>query len=595
MCGPHMCLILLSIFRTPISILLPASSTVMPPITIHHPCLGALKCLHDTSTSLIKILGIPYATIPQRFARSKLCQRPADCTSSHTRLQNGVFDATSPGPSSIQPFGSVKADASNIPLPTDTLPEDEDQSEDCLNLSFHVPDTVLNEAKNSFNSDAKLPVLVFIHGGAYFLGSGNRPYYSPISLLQHAIKTGKPIIYVSVNYRLGALGFLHAQTPHNLVPENNGLHDQLRALEWVQKHIGGFGGDTWNVTALGQSAGGESLSILSFSEKVRGINLFARAVALSGTSVTMPALTPTAHTSNFLSQAAKLGIPTENRAIEDIAQDMLAAPVDKIRELAWVGLPCTQTELFPFEKPSMGMVRKGGPDAWQGKGRGGVQALIVGSTTFDGGISFNMMARDEKRKEHAGAFRAIARDVLGREAGEELCRLYGIEDGAPDAEALQRICLFESDIGFFFAALATCESGLVDATYFQIFDLPDPFDGPLKEMGEYATHTFDVTTLLGGYDESLLPREYKSVVDAWRDTMLDFVVDGSAPCERYGEGGRALVIGRDGVKEVGRGEYMESDGRRREKLMDLAGRVDEEKGWDVLWVDVCRRFLMKGE
>lgn len=495
--------------------------------------------------------------------------------------------------------------------------DDEEQSENCLNLSMYIPASVVSPDEEKLATRAKVPVVVFIHGGAYFLGSGNRPYYSPISFLQHAIQTDKPIMYVAINYRLGALGFWAARTPsgNTILAENNGLYDQLRALEWIKTNIASFGGDPDNVTALGQSAGGESLSILSMSDEVREGKLYRKAIALSGTMVTMPAMTPAEHTQNFLEQAEKLDISTPNRTIEDIAQDVRNLPVSTIRKLAWVGSPCTRTSLFPFEKPSMRMMRNGGPDAWKnrrGGGKGiGIEALIVGSTTYDGGISFNMMSRDERRKGHADAFAKISREVLGDEMGRELCDIYDIRHSRHDSnatpsqasqqddrEALQRICLFESDIGFFFAALASCQSNLIPQTYLQIFDLPNPFDGPLKSVGEYATHTFDITTLLGGYDESLLPKGYGDVIGEWRSKILDFVYDGTAPCALYREGdggGKALLVGKDGVRDVGREAYMGSDGGRRQELMDLAEKVDKENGWDVLWVDVCRRFLMKGE
>lgn len=92
--------------------------------------------------------------------------------------------------------------------------------------------------------------------------------------MQHAIKKGKPAIFVAINYRLGALGFWHVRTKCGIVPENNGLHDQIVALQWVQASVSGFGGDPNNVTTLGQSAGGESLSILSNSRVVREKKLY---------------------------------------------------------------------------------------------------------------------------------------------------------------------------------------------------------------------------------------------------------------------------------------------------------------------------------
>ncbi|KAF1837869.1 alpha/beta-hydrolase, partial [Decorospora gaudefroyi] len=218
--------------------------------TINLARLGAIKCLHEPSSPLIKALGLPYGTISQRFARADLLQKLSDSPSK--RHKDGIFDATRPGPSSIQPWGSVKSDASNIPLPTNDLPDDEEQSEDCLNLSIHIPQACF-DSHGKLRSAIKLPVLVFIHGGAYFLGSANRPYYNPKNLMCHAIERNTPVIFVGINYRLGALGFLHSHLAGELVPENNGLHDQDVAFEWLRENIGVFGGDVNNVTAIGQS------------------------------------------------------------------------------------------------------------------------------------------------------------------------------------------------------------------------------------------------------------------------------------------------------------------------------------------------------
>lgn len=137
----------------------------MPQITLQHPNLGAIKCLHDASTSIIQILGLPYGLLPQRFARAQ----PLSSLKPSPRFTANTFDATIPGPSSIQPWHSVPTDASNIPLPTSTLPADEQQSEDCLNLSIRLPSSCFLE-DGSPRTDAKLPVLVFLHGGAFFLG-----------------------------------------------------------------------------------------------------------------------------------------------------------------------------------------------------------------------------------------------------------------------------------------------------------------------------------------------------------------------------------------------------------------------------------------
>ena len=567
----------------------------MAHITLNHAKLGAVRGLRDSHTSLIKILGLPYGTVSQRFGRAE----PLQSLTSSPRYQNATFDATTPGASSVQPWGSVTMDASNIPLPTDNLPSDEEQSEDCLNLSIRLPPICVN-SDGELRSDAELPVLVFIHGGAFFLGSANRPYYDPTNLMLHGIQRGTPFIMVSINYRLGILGFIHSPETGGLIPENNGLHDQDLALDWVNNNIEGFGGDTCNISIVGQSAGGESISAKTIRDPI-----FKRAIAFSGTAVTMPSMTPQEHHTNFLNQAESLGIHTKDengveRRARDIANDMITIDVSKIRGLAWVGLPCSKTDLFPVEKPSMKLIKSGemAPENWRSRFTP-VQAQIIGSTTYDGGISYNMISKDDSRKDHAKAFEHIAKDVLGSKNGANLCKIYGLESTMLDTDALQAICLFESDIGFFAAAIATVESDLIPKTYFHIFDLPNPFDGPIRKQGKFATHTFDIVTLLGGVHEDRLPGSYGPVISAWRDKILDFVVSGEAPCDEYTskerEERRGLVLDEKGVRDVGDKEWLKSGEGRRRRLFELAERVKGDAGYDVLWMDVGRRFLTKGE
>jgi carboxylesterase type B len=561
----------------------------MTHVVLKHAKLGAIKCLRDPQT-IIKVLGLPYGTISQRFARAKLSRKLSDVDTG--RYQDDVFDATRPGPSSIQPWGSVKSDASNIPLPVDNLPEDEEQSEDCLNLSIYLPHTCFDNS-NNFREDARLPVLVFIHGGAFFLGSANRPYYNPTNFMRHAIERSSPIIFVGINYRLGALGFWHSDHAGDLVPENNGLHDQELAFQWLRDNIGGFGGDIDNVTVIGQSAGGESVSLRTMRTP-----LFKRAIMFSGTPVTMPAMTHEEHHKNFLTQAEKLGVQLadnngKERKVEEIAEEVIKTDVEKIRELAWVGLPCTNSSFMPVERPTMELTRKGQWPALDGARK--VEAQIVGSTTYDGGISYNMMTRDETRKEHAKGFIKTAQDVLGTANAATLCDIYGIKPGSKDPDALQRVCLFESDIGFFAAALSIAESGQIENIYLHIFHLPNPFPGPIREQGAFATHTFDIVTLLGGAHEERLPEHYAPIVSTWRDTMLDFAIKGTPPCEKYDMGGEALLVSEQGVRQVDKEAYLNNDERRRARLFELAEQVAGDRGCDVLWVDVCRRFLMNGE
>lgn len=118
----------------------------------------------------------------------------------------------------------------------------------------------------------KLPVLFFIHGGGFSGGSGDDNLYGPDFLVPHEI------ILVTINYRLGAFGFLCMDTED--VPGNAGLKDQVAALQWVQRNIENFGGDPKQVTVIGQSAGAASIGLHILSPMSKG--LFQRAIMMSG-------------------------------------------------------------------------------------------------------------------------------------------------------------------------------------------------------------------------------------------------------------------------------------------------------------------------
>lgn len=137
--------------------------------------------------------------------------------------------------------------------------------EDCLKMNIYVPSMAREP----------LPVMVFIHGGAFYLGNGGQLLYAGDFL----VKLG--IILVTFNYRLGILGFTCLNIKE--APGNAGLKDQIAALRWVKKNIVAFGGDPDNITLFGQSAGGASASFLVASPATEG--LFNRAIIQSGSSL----------------------------------------------------------------------------------------------------------------------------------------------------------------------------------------------------------------------------------------------------------------------------------------------------------------------
>ncbi len=196
--------------------------------------LGALRGAWDGD--LVVFRGIPYAEPPVGALH---LQAPVP-----VRPWDGVRDATTFGPPPPQaaPWGSDTADDPNW-----------------LTLTVWTPDP----------GAGGLPVLVWIHGGAYVVGHSGDPLFDAAALARRGL------VVVSPNYRLGVEGFVEADG----APSNRGLLDQLAALRWVQENAAAFGGDPGRVTVAGESAGGGSVAALTAARPAK--DLFTRVIAAS--------------------------------------------------------------------------------------------------------------------------------------------------------------------------------------------------------------------------------------------------------------------------------------------------------------------------
>jgi para-nitrobenzyl esterase len=204
--------------------------------------------------------GIPYARAPEGDLRWHPPQPPVQWT--------GVRDASSFGPIAPQ-----RVAESGITSPADPA-SDAVRSEDCLTLNVWTPE--IPEDPTGEPGRGR-PVMVWIHGGGFTSGSGSVFLYRGGPLVRHG-----GVVVVTINYRLGALGFLghrKMQDPDGFVG-NWGLHDQVAALRWVRDHIAQFGGDPGSVTLFGESAGAFSVAALMGAPSAVG--LFRRAVVQSG-------------------------------------------------------------------------------------------------------------------------------------------------------------------------------------------------------------------------------------------------------------------------------------------------------------------------
>lgn len=214
---------------------------------------------------------------------------------------DGIFHATKEGNPCAQ---------------SDTLIQQKEYlgSEDCLYLNVYTPKLPKS------NISLLLPVMVWIHGGGFFAGSGSADVFGPELLIK------KDVIVVTVNYRLGVLGFLSLNTEE--VPGNAGLKDIVMALKWVKINIENFGGNPNNVTIFGESAGGSAVQYMMISKMANG--LFHKAISQSGSCLNQFAFTP--NKDDSVNNAIKLTDIVGNKSIEidDILKTLRSLSVEEL-------------------------------------------------------------------------------------------------------------------------------------------------------------------------------------------------------------------------------------------------------------------------
>ncbi|XP_070119050.1 liver carboxylesterase 1 [Equus caballus] len=230
-----------------------------PPVvdTAQGKVLGKHVSLEGFAQPVAVFLGVPFAKPPLGSLRFAPPQ-PAD-------PWPFVKNATSYPPMCSQDTvaGQMLSDLftnrkENIPVQI---------SEDCLYLNIYTPADLTKKSR--------LPVMVWIHGGGLMVGGAST--YDGLALSAH-----ENVVVVTIQYRLGIWGFLSTGDEHS--PGNWGHLDQVAALRWVQENIANFGGDPGSVTIFGESAGGESVSVLVLSPLAK--NLFHRAISESGVTYT---------------------------------------------------------------------------------------------------------------------------------------------------------------------------------------------------------------------------------------------------------------------------------------------------------------------
>ncbi|MFH5208061.1 carboxylesterase/lipase family protein [Antrihabitans spumae] len=436
---------------------------------------------------------------------------------------DGVRDCTEFGP--IAPQGvdnTVPIDAGLVP------------GEDCLWLNIWTPAT---------DSDPR-PVMVWIHGGAYCLGSSAQKLYNGRQLAE----LGNTVI-VTVNYRLGALGFLDLSsfsTPEATFESNLGLRDQIAALEWVRENIAVFGGDPTNVTLFGESSGAGSITTLMTSPRAEG--LFHRAIVQSppATSVYGPerAARVAARFLEILELPAERAHELYDLPIEEIivASDVLVDEIPAKVPGTLATAPVVDGDLVPRY-----------PVAAFQKGLSHRIPLIIGTNRDEAALfrlirSALMPVTPDAVNE---MLRVIAADhpTLSHERLAEIIAFY------PDAGKSKGAQAISSDAGFRMPSIWVAEAhSRHSPTWFYRFDQATPM---LKAARVGATHATDLPYVFGSFGTMNIDPTFwlggrKTAMEvsgriqrrwlAFAAHDVPAAIDGSKHWPRYDEDTRATLI-----------------------------------------------------
>lgn len=330
------------------------------------------------------------------------------------------------------------------------------KSEDCLTLNVWTP-----------SLEGARPVMVWIHGGAFQFGSGSTAWYDGARFVANG-----DVVVVTINYRLGPLGFLHLSDLFGdefAGSGNAGLLDQVAALEWVAENIANFGGDPSNVTIFGESAGSASVSTLMGTPAAKPGTLFHRVIAQSGAaSWSLTREDATEKTQRILDV---LGVAAGDvAALRAVDADAL------IQAAATLGLE-TDGGSLPFAPVIDDVVLRQSPlDAVRAGSARGV-ALLTG-TNLDEMTLFNLIDPALANMDEAGLV-----DRLARRFPDDAHALYKqYREERPDTSLQDLWTVMSSDVVFRIPAIRLVEAHLPHGpSHMYLFTWPTPvFGGALK-------------------------------------------------------------------------------------------------------------------
>ncbi|ODQ52658.1 alpha/beta-hydrolase [Saitoella complicata NRRL Y-17804] len=518
--------------------------------TITHPTLGCTLKGIQVNPNVIEYRGIPYARITERFADPEPVNR--------LEVEGGVYDATKFGAVSPQPPHTAENELAFLGATLPVRPLDQDEF-GCLNINVSVPTGTL--------STKGLPVLLFIHGGAYRFSAATLPQHDVTSLCSLSHTLNKPTIIVSFNYRLGLFGFLSSRDVG--VSGNAALKDHIAALRWVRRHIAGFGGDVGNVTVFGESAGGAAVDTLLHSKVPEVKGAFRRACMMSGSVALMGVAPPAVHERLVYDKlCVALSIPASLSPVEKLAK-LRAAPVETLVNLglALPAMPVVDGTYIPDLVTWDNMEDTKVP-AW-------CESVMVGDCKDDGWVYALLRPSLLKDQDMASTLAKALASAFGAD-GKELAKLLGLlDDFKGKQDALRRGANAIGELSFCRAAAALARTWSQKKAYLYHFDQPSTWAGPNEGM---AHHALDIVYLFQSYHSQFTSPSQVALSKQMGAMWIAFA-NGEEPWSPYkvDDGRKAMCIG-PGECRVKTEKEDDREGRRGE-----AWRVMERIGVGKVW------------
>ncbi|RDW85327.1 hypothetical protein BP6252_02917 [Coleophoma cylindrospora] len=466
---------------------------------------------HPFSSSDLPIAqfrGIKYGAISARFKQASLVDRYPE-----------HYNATAHGPACPQTPRSTSLEEAlnglslNQIQATGVKGDGNVDEFECLNLVITTPQQV--------TSNSGLPVLIYFHGGGNYSGSNSSWFNDGANLVQQSIKVQKPIIFVGINYRLAAFGFLASQALRDdnggTGGGNYGARDQHLAIEWVYKHITGFGGDPHNITISGESAGA-----LGVQSQIHSLfpSRFSRAI-LQSSSLSSPAL----HYPQSLEE--------KNEIYAKLLAALQVNTVDDLRKVPWIDLlnayeNCNGRNALPElllvddEFISASWQENFSFPSWSGK------EVLIGDTANEGDVArlLAMSVPDSKQPfDSEKLVLDICRDLSEIQAAD-LTHVYDISPGKSETEVYNTVLELWEDLAFYHSTSSFIKSvkDNLGKAYRYVFEQLNPFNEGLFYGS--SNHSLDLIYLFGSENtfRGLKSHEIENALrEAFQDKWIAFM------------------------------------------------------------------------